>query len=71
MAVKPHTEGQEVLNMYPSIPFTTVRDRAIDLNTIRYLAAQRDLPPSLEQRRDSQGQFVSHRDLPGKKAQDQ
>ena len=45
-------------------PFTTVEDRAIDQDSIRDRAIERVVPPGLEQRRDSEGKYMSHRDLP-------
>jgi hypothetical protein len=54
----------------PTLPFYA-RHQCIDQEDLQQLAAQRYLPPSLEQRRDSQGQYMSHRDIPEKKAQDQ
>ena len=46
----------------PTIPFAP--RCSISVESLREAAAQRDLAPGLEQRRDGQGQFVSHRDLP-------
>ena len=50
--------------MYPTIPFTTVRERAIDLDSLRNREIERVVPPGLEQRRDSDGKYLSHQDLP-------
>ncbi len=55
------TWGRRFL-MSTDIPYAP--HRAIDLDSLQQQAAQRDLPPGQEQRRDRQGQYQSHRDLP-------
>ncbi len=54
----------------PTVPFYG-RHLCIDIDSLQQLASQRSLPPGLEQRRDSLGQFVSHRQIPEKKDQGQ
>ena len=46
----------------PTIPFTP--RCSISVESLQEAAAQRDVALGQEQRRDSQGQFLSHRDLP-------
>lgn len=48
---------------FPKIPFFP-RHLCVDQDSLQQFAQQRGIPPGLEQRRDDQGQFQSHRDLP-------
>jgi hypothetical protein len=52
-----------------SIPTSYVPSCSVSIESLQKLAAQRDLPLGQEQRRDSQGQFVSHRDISETKRQ--
>jgi len=52
------------VHMTTGIPFSSTH-LTIDLSTVEQMAAQRALPLVPQQPRDSQGQFQSHKNLPG------
>jgi hypothetical protein len=57
------------VQMTTGVPFSSTH-LTIDLSTVEQMAAQRALPLVPQQPRDNQGQFLSHKDVPGIKQPD-